>query len=56
MDGNIIILLVVVAIVVVLLYTRDRPLKTPVALELTRQLGTVRYMSEAQFEGSWRRL
>ena len=51
MDWNIILLLVVVAIVVVLLYTRDKPLKTPVALELTRQLGTVRYMSGAQFEG-----
>jgi restriction system protein len=51
LDWNIILLLIVVAIVVVLLYTRDKPLKTPVAVELTRQLGTVRYMSGAQFEG-----
>jgi restriction system protein len=51
LEGNIVILLLIVAIVVFLLYTRDRPPKTPAAVELTRRLGTVRYMSGAQFEG-----
>jgi restriction system protein len=51
LDGNVVLLLVIVAIVVFLLYTRNRPLKTPAAVELTRRLGTVRYMSGAQFEG-----
>ena len=50
MDGNVVLLLLVVAIVVFLLYTRNRPPKTPAAVELTRRLGTVRYMSGAQFE------
>jgi restriction system protein len=51
LDGNVVLLLLVVAIVVFLLYTRNRPPKTPAAVELTRRLGTVRYMSGAQFEG-----
>ena len=51
MDGNVVLLLLVVAIVVFLLYTCNRPPKTPAAVELTRRLGTVRYMSGAQFEG-----
>ncbi len=51
MDGNVVLLLLIVAIVVFLLYTRNRPPKTPAAVELTRRLGTVRYMSGAQFEG-----
>jgi restriction system protein len=51
LDGNVVLLLLIVAIVVFLLYTRNRPPKTPAAVELTRRLGTVRYMSGAQFEG-----
>jgi restriction system protein len=51
LEGTIVILLLIVAIVVFLLYTRYRPPKTPAAVELTRRLGTVRYMSGAQFEG-----
>ena len=51
MEGIIVILLLIVAIVVFLLYTRARHPKTPAAVELTRRLGTVRYMSGAQFEG-----
>ena len=50
MDGNVVLLLLVVAIVVFLLYTRNRPPKTPAAVELTRLLGIVPCMSGAQFE------
>jgi HJR/Mrr/RecB family endonuclease len=51
LDGNIVILLIVIALVVFVIYTRDRPPKTLAAVELTRRLGTVRYMSGAEFEG-----
>jgi restriction system protein len=50
LDGNVVLLLLVVAIVVFLLYTRNRPPKTPAAVELTRLLGIVPCMSGAQFE------
>jgi restriction system protein len=50
LDGNVVLLLLIVAIVVFLLYTRNRPPKTPAAVELTRLLGIVPCMSGAQFE------